>query len=274
MGDILYYNNPDNFIDLMIASVSALATVGSAIIMCCTFCHQRKTYAEVQFKTAFYSIQNYHRKLTDSLKVNAVILTENLLQKSKTYIARQCFLFANQEVGKIVGVLSLDKYLGKLLDKDSQRISYWESEEEKYSESTEERKKCEKEVNKAFLEYKWKYYISAYRISEEYYNEVRMLSDKTVFAFRIFLASWLICYEHYIRNLQQLLMYVCNETPKGLSKKDYLHSIAFQMSKEELWFVSLYSQIDDAFNKYYSESGMDKIVDEQLTTNTLNIIKI
>ena len=69
-------------------------------------------------------------------------------------------------------------------------------------------------------------------------------------------------------------MYVCNETPKGLSKKDYLHSIAFQMSKEELWFVSLYSQIDDAFNKYYSESGMDKIVDEQLTTNTLNIIKI
>lgn len=275
MGDVLYYNL-GNCLELIVAMVSALATVGSAVIMYFTFRHQRKTYMEVQFKTAFYSIQNYHRKLTDGLKLNVTMLNGDLCLIPKTYIARQCFLFAYNEVAKIVDVLSQTTYLGILVDNDRQRISYWESEGEKYSEENDERKRCDEEIEKAMLEYRCKYCISVYCISEEHYKRSRSLSDeeKAVFAFRIFLASKLICYEHYIRNLQQLMGYVHNEIPNRLSKKDYLNSIAFQMAKEELWFVKLYSQIDDAFKKYYSESEMDKIVNEQLTTNTLNLVKL
>lgn len=272
MGDI-YNSKPDNFIDLMVASVSALATVASAVTMLCTFRHQRKSYAQVQFKTAFYSMQDKHRKLTDSLRLNAVILTEDLFRKPKTYVARQCFLFAYNEVAKIINVVSQEKYLGILKDSDWQGISFWELEQDKYLEGTEEYESCNMKFEKAILEYRRKYCISVYRISEEHYNKVRMLSDKTIFAFRLFLASWLICYEHYIRNLQQLLMYVCNETPDGLSTKEYLNSIAFQMAKEELWFANLYSQIDDTFGRYYTGSGMDKIVNEQLT-KSINLIKV
>lgn len=223
MEDI-YCSNLDNFIDLMAASVSALATVVSAVIMWYTFRHQRKSYAQVQFKTAFYSMQDDHRKLTDGLRVNAVVLTEELFRKSKTYVARQCFLFAYNEVAKIINVVSQEKYLGILKDSDRQEISFWELERDKYLEGTEEHKSCNVKLEKAILEYRRKYCISIYRISEEHFNKVRMLSDKTIFAFRLFLASWLICYEHYIRNLQQLLMYVCNETPDGLSTNEYLSS--------------------------------------------------
>lgn len=54
--------------------LTTIAAIVSAIFVCCTFEHQRKTYNEVQFKSAFYSMQNYHRKLTDNLKVKTTIL--------------------------------------------------------------------------------------------------------------------------------------------------------------------------------------------------------
>ena len=273
MGDIFYCNNPDNCLELIIASVSALATVASAVIMCCTFRHQQKTYAEVQFKTAFYSILNNHRKLTDDLKVKVTMLNNDILEESKAYVARQCFGFAQKEVAKIIDVLSQKKYLGILEDNDRQRIAYWESEEETYFNESEERKKCDMEIDKAILEYRRKYYITTYRISKEHYNKSREFSDKTICAFKIFLKSWQICYEHYIRNFQQLLLYVQSQMPKRLSRNAYLNSIAYQMAREELWFINLYAQIDGAFKESYLSSGMDKIVKEQLT-NPINLIEL
>lgn len=109
-----------------------------------------------------------------------------------------------------------------------------------------------------------KYYIGVYNVSEEYYNQSRKLVDKTVFAFQIFIRSWQICYEHYIRNLQQLLMFVQKDAPNIHLRSDYLNYVAFQMPKEELWFVAQYSQIDVSFRKYYIGSGMNKVVDTQL----------
>ena len=81
--------------------LTTIATIVSAVFVCCTFEHQRKTYKEVQFKSAFYSMQNYHRKLTDNLKIKVTILNDDLSFKSKTYIARQSFLYAYKEVAKI-----------------------------------------------------------------------------------------------------------------------------------------------------------------------------
>lgn len=245
--------------------LTTIATIVSAIFVCCTFEHQRKTYNEVQFKSAFYSMQNYHRKLTDNLKIKVTILNDDLSFKSKTYIARQSFLYAYKEVAKIIDVLSQEKYLGKLNGDDKQRILYWEMEGEKYPDETNERIKCDANAEQAILEYKRKYYIGLYKISEERYNESRGLSDKTIFAFQIFWCIWQICYEHYLRNLRQLLMYVYKETQPGSSRDFYLKSIVAQMAKEELWFIKQYSYIDSSFHKCYTDSGMDKVVEEQLT---------
>lgn len=249
----------------IIASVmTAIATIVSAILMYQTFKFQRKTYIEEQFKSTYYSMLNYHRKLTDKLKVKTTVLNNDLFLKSKTYISRQCFLYAYKEVAQLVDVFGQDKYLGILKDNDRLRISYWESEREKYLEETEGQKKCDVEVAKAILEYRKKYYIGVYNVSEEYYNQSRKLVDKTVFAFQIFIRSWQICYEHYIRNLQQLLMFVQKDAPNIHLRSDYLNYVAFQMPKEELWFVAQYSQIDVSFRKYYIGSGMNKVVDTQL----------
>ncbi len=87
-------------------------------------------------------MQNYHRKLTDNLKTKVTILNDDLSFKSKTYIARQSFLYAYKEVAKIMDVLSQEKYLGKLNGDDKQRILYWEMEGEKYPDETNERIKC------------------------------------------------------------------------------------------------------------------------------------
>lgn len=141
----------------IIASVmTAIATIVSAILMYQTFKFQRKTYIEEQFKSTYYSMQNYHRKLTDKLKVKTTVLNNDLFLKSKTYISRQCFLYAYKEVAQLVDVFGQDKYLGILKDNDRLRISYWESEREKYLEETEGQKKCDVEVAKAILEYRKK----------------------------------------------------------------------------------------------------------------------
>lgn len=60
-------------------------------------------------------------------------------------------------------------------------------------------------------------------------------------------------------------MYVYQETPTGLSRDFYLKSIVAQMAKEELWFIKQYSYIDSSFHNCYTDSGMDKVVEEQLT---------
>ena len=245
--------------------ITTITAIVSVIFVCRTFEHQRKTYKEVQFKSAFYSMQNYHRKLTDNLKIKVTILNDDLFLKSQTYIARQSFLYAYREVVKIIDVLSQEKYLGKLNVNDKQRILFWEMEGENYPDETNGRIKCDAEVEQAVLEYKRKYYIGAYCLSEGLYNECKELADKTIFAFRIFLESWQICYEHYMRNLSQLLMYVNQEMPVNFSKNFYINSIAFQMAKEELWFINQYSHIDGSFHKCYTDSGMDKVVEEQLT---------
>lgn len=271
---VFYSNYSLKYVDIvstMASVMTTIATIASAIFMYRTFKFQRKTYTEEQFRSTYYSMLNYQRKLTDKLKVKTTVLNRDLFLKSKTYIARQCFLYACKEVAQLVDVLGQDKYLGMLEDNDGLRISYWESEREKYSEETEGRKMCDVKVAKAILEYRKKYYIDVYNVSEEYYNQSRKLVDKTVFAFQIFIRSWQICYEHYIRNLQQLLMYVQNETPNTLLKSDYLDSVAFQMPKEELWFIAQYSQIDVSFRKCYIGSGMNKIVDAQLANN-INIL--
>ena len=252
-------------VDLIVSAMTAIATIVSAILMWKTFKFQRKTYKEEQFKAAFYTMLNSHRKLTDNLKVKTTILNERLGLKSKTYMARQCFLYARREVAKIIDVLSQDKYLGMLQDSDNQRILHWEIEGENYADDINERKRCDAKVEQAVLEYKRKYCLGAYCLSEGLYNECKGRSDKTIFAFRTFLESWLICYEHYMRNLSQLLMYVNQEMPVDFSKKFYINSIAFQMAREELWFIKQYSHIDSSFHKCYTDSGMDKVVEEQLT---------
>lgn len=112
---------------------------------------------------------------------------------------------------------------------------------------------------------KYKFYIKTYHISENDYNKAKTLSNKGEYAFRIFLNERNICYEHYIRSLQEILEFVRMDIPKKLKTRTFLRYIASQMAIEELWFIKQYSHIDSSFHKCYTDSGMDKVVEEQLT---------
>lgn len=240
----------------IVSFVGMLIGVINVYFVCKTFCHQRKTYKEVQFKNTYYQKQNYHRKLTDSLKVNADLLSQDLVCCRVTYIARQCFLFSERECRKINSVLSHEKYLGTLEDKDFQAAEYW------HTENNSDKEKWA--IYNCWL----KYYTVYYKISEKIYNQAKSCPDKTEFVFRVFLNKWLICYEHYTRSLLQILMYIENEIPKSLSKEKYINEVVFQMAKEELCFIKQYSAIHDTFCQYYVESGLSDKVDEQLSRNT------
>ena len=95
--------------------------------------------------------------------------------------------------------------------------------------------------------------------------KVGSVSNKGEYAFRIFLNERNICYEHYIRSLQEILEFVRMDIPKKLKTRTFLRYIASQMAIEELWFIKQYSHIDSSFHKCYTDSGMDKVVEEQLT---------
>lgn len=237
----------------IVSFVGIFIGVINVYFVCKTFCHQRKTYKEVQFKNTYYQKQNYHRKLTDSLKVNADLLSQDLVCCHVTYIARQCFLFSEKEYCKISNVLTHERYLGTLSDDDFNAVEYFQNDNELIRK--------EQVVHSCLL----KYTVGYYGITEEIYQQANSCSDKAKFAFRLFLRKWLICYEHYIRSLLQILIYVQNEIPKGLTREKYINDIVSQMSKEELWFVKQYSLIDENFNLYYNNIGLSDIVDKQLS---------
>lgn len=235
-----------SFVEMIVGGIECF-------VICLTFCYQRKSYKEVQFKDTYYRKQNYHRKLTDSLKVNAELLSQDLICSHVTYIARQCFLFSEKECHKIYCVLTHESYLGALKDDDFKAVEYWENENDSI--------KKEQSVHNCLL----KYTISYYGITEDIYHKAVSDPDKTKFAFGIFLKKWLICYEHYQRSLLQTLVYIQSETPKRLHKEKYVSDIVFQMSKDELWFIKQYSVIDETFSQYYNNLGVSDIVNKQLT---------
>lgn len=183
-------------------------------------------------------------------------MSQDLVCCRVTYIARQCFLFSERECRKINSVLSHEKYLGTLEDKDFQAAEYW------HTENNSDKEKWA--IYNCWL----KYYTVYYKISEKIYNQAKSCPDKTEFVFRVFLNKWLICYEHYTRSLLQILMYIENEIPKSLSKEKYINEVVSQMAKEELCFIKQYSAIHDTFCQYYVESGLSDKVDEQLSRNT------
>ena len=249
-------------IERFVELVSPIVTVVLAYL---TFLHQRRAFKEEQFKSTFYQTQNFHRKLADALKVNANLISQNMESFYRTFLGRQCFLFANNEVQSIIEALSQKKYLGGLKDTDIESINQWQIRQDEYSDNEKERLKAIKMEHIARNDCKYKFYIKTYHISENDYNKAKTLSNKGEYAFRIFFNERNICYEHYIRSLQEILEFVRMDIPKNLKTRTFFRYIASQMAKEELWFIKQYSHIDSSFHKCYTDSGMDKVVEEQLT---------
>ena len=245
--------------------VAVVIPIITAILTYLTFLHQRRAFKEEQFKSTFYQTQKFHRKLADVLRVNVSLITEGIDVVYRTFLGRQCFLFANNEVQSIIEALSQKRYLGDLKDTDIESINQWQLRQDEYSDNEKERRKAIKMEHIARNDCKYKFYIKTYHISENDYNKAKTLSNKGEYAFRIFLNERNICYEHYIRSLQEILEFVRMDIPKKLKTRTFLRYIASQMAKEELWFIKQYSHIDSSFHKCYTDSGMDKVVEEQLT---------
>ncbi len=247
--------------------VAMIAPVVSVFFTCAAFMFQRRTFKEEQFKTTFYQTQNFHRKLADALKVNADLMTKDIEIVHVSFLGRQCFLFVKNEVQNIVEALSQRHYLGELKDTDIESINQWQIRQDEYSDNEKERQKAIRMEQIARIDCKHKFYIKTYHISEKDYNRANTLSNKDEYAFLIFLNERNICYEHYIRSLQEMLEFVRTDIPKRLKTRTFLRHIASQMAIEELWFIKQYSQIDSSFRKSYTDSGMYKVVDEQLANN-------
>lgn len=244
--------------------VNVGGTIFSGILMFLTFLYQRRTFKEVQFKSAFYQTQNFHRKLADALIVKASVIAEDIEVVYKTFLGRQCFLFAKNEVQCIIVALSQKRYLGELEDKDKESVEQWNMRQGAYSE--DERKKATRMEQLAILAYRYKFYIKTYHISEGDYNKVNKLVDKKEYAFQLFLRKRGVCFEHYTRSLHEILEYICAH-PQKLNKEPFVKYVMSQMAIEELWFIKLYAQINELFRETYIKSGMNKIVATQLANN-------
>ena len=77
--------------------VAVVIPIITAILTYLTFLHQRRAFKEEQFKSTFYQTQKFHRKLADALRVNVSQITEGIDVVYRTFLGRQCFLFANNE---------------------------------------------------------------------------------------------------------------------------------------------------------------------------------
>ena len=139
MENNVYILESKTIIEQVVAVVIPIIT---AILTYLTFLHQRRAFKEEQFKSTFYQTQKFHRKLADVLRVNVSLITEEIDVVYRTFLGRQCFLFANNEVQSIIEALSQKRYLGDLKDTDIESINQWQIRQDEYSDNEKERRKA------------------------------------------------------------------------------------------------------------------------------------
>ena len=195
--------------------------------------NEKEAHERAQFETTFFNMVETFRKLIDEIKLDYI----DLNGKQTRIRGRVFFVFALNEINKISDSLQSDKYYGKydqyhadcslqFLDQeyDNKRID---------DEIAAMRWKNEKE-NEYLLIHSIQYTNSVYDILEKDFIESKSNGNLLSLSYKKFFQRFGFVYEHYLRFLKQILIFISN-------KQDSLYSdlINAQLSSKEIQVIKL-----------------------------------
>lgn len=199
--------------------------------------NEKEAHERTQFETTFFNMLETFRNLTDEIKLDYI----DLNGKQIKIRGREFFVFALNEINKISDSLQSDDYHGKydqynadsslqFLDQeyDNRRINdeiaamIWKKEKE----------------NEYLLIHSIQYTNLVYDIQEPDFKKLKTNSDLTSASYSLFCRRFSFVYDHYLRFLKQLLIYIS-------CKQDSLYHdlLNAQLSSQEVKFIKLHANV-------------------------------
>lgn len=197
--------------------------------------NEKEAYERSQFETTFFNMLDTFRKITDEIKLDYI----DLNGKKTRINGREFFVFALIEINKISDSLKSDKYHGKYNQYDAdcslQFLDHEYDNKRIDDEIAAIRWKNEKE-NEFLLIHSIQYTNLVYDIQEPDFKKLKTNSDLTSVSYSLFCRRFSFVYEHYLRFLKQLLIYIS-------CKQDSLYHdlLNAQLSSQEVKFIKLHA---------------------------------
>ena len=198
-----------------------------------------------QLETTFFKLLHYHRELTDKVYKTYTTINEDFKLIAYRIHGRQYFEFAINTIKLIQQSLSGTEYKGTLdLSEVNSQLAAIEA-----GESSQHRddflQECRiKQCNEEYLPLsKWK--------------ELHKEEDKELVAYKAFCDKHHDTYDTYIRRIKQLLRYLIEH--QKLNAKEYAKYIQMQMTRSELKFLNLHSNIDKELKALLEETLLTQI---------------
>lgn len=201
--------------------------------------NEKEAYERAQFETTFFNMLETFRKITDEIELDYI----DLNGKKTRINGREFFVFALNEINKISDSLQSDKYYEKY-DQYSADCSLQYLDQEYDNKRIEDEiavmKWKNKKENEYLLIHSIQYTNSVYNIHESDFIKSKTNSDLTSMSYSLFCRRFSFVYEHYLRFLKQILIYITN-------KKDgiYHNLLSAQLSSQEAKLIKIHSKVFD-----------------------------
>ena len=199
--------------------------------------NEKEAHERGQFETTFFNMIETFRKLIDEIKLDYI----DLNGKQTRIRGREFFVFALNEINKISDSLQSDKYHGKYdqynVDCSLQYLDQEYDNKRIDDEIAAIRWKNEKE-NEYLLIHSIQYTNLVYDIKEPDFKKLKTNTDQTSVSYSFFHRRFGFVYEHYLRFLKQLLIYI------SVKQDNLYHDLLnAQLSSQEVKFIKLHANI-------------------------------
>lgn len=221
--------------------VGGFASLVGSVLLYLTLKFQHKTFRQERFENVFFNMLDYHRKVTESIKIVVQEMEADTKIVSREYKGRTFFTFFERETGEIKKSLTSKKYLGvyaKFNDPISIDVAESKINEENLPEGYEEESLQKKQ--EVWDLYRTRYHNLIYDITPEKHELAKKVQNTDAFAYAIFEERLGRFYEQYLRSLRQMLCHICKHLPSKSQRLQYADYIAAQMTSQELRLVRLH----------------------------------
>ena len=222
--------------------------------------NEKKAHKQERFEITFFNLLESQRKLTEEISIVCDSINENAGVSWQRINGRFFFAYANKELQLIRE--SLDSKIDKkyferdTLDSIQAFENEWKEKDSEYVKGKQKQEKWDSLLRDTRIEY----CNLVYDINENDRQRYRSYEDTP---YTLFKKRWYGCFEHYIRNLYYILLYVNEE--KHLdekAKQKYITFIQSQMSRNELIFMETHGKSFQRFQEL-----LDKTHLTDITTN-------
>ena len=256
---------------LLVGSISGYIAIANAILIYETLMshnksigNQEATDKRTRFENTFFNFLEYHQKISSLINFNVKQLDKNL-NEIKFEVNRQNFFsFALNQLNRIEVCLNSETFLGYFdYEKDKHTLESLQ-EQIMFIQSKQGVQLLNEDIPKKiklFIDVCEKKYVNTiYDITNEQWVSLYSCNlNKKEFAYSMFCNKYSIHFEHYLRSLKTLLLFITNHWKKEEDVYYYIDFITTLMNKDELLFIKTYLSLDNEFNQIFTKLEISKI---------------